>query len=90
MVNVIEFGIDMKSARDCVEDRLQCRSIGLRRGGGGGEAAAISPHLGFTPVILLGAQLVIFKGIFWKLKVSFGITEELVWKITGVIQGGVK
>lgn len=33
MVNVIEFGIDMKSARDCVEDRLQCRSIGLRRGG---------------------------------------------------------
>ena len=67
----------------------------IMMGGGkveGGEltAAAISPHLGFTPVILLGAQLVIFKGIFWKLKVSFGITEELVGKITGVIQGGVK
>ena len=43
MVNVIEFGIDMKSARDCVEDRLQCRSIGLRgeeeREGGGEEEA---------------------------------------------------
>ena len=30
------------------------------------------------------------KSIFNKLKISFGITEESVEKISGVIQGGVK
>ena len=44
-------------------------------------AGTISPQLNFTSVILLGALLVIFKGIFYKLKVSFGNTEELVGKI---------